>query len=98
MFLTAFTGVQDLTAIADPSSPDQMVLSWRPDSASFYIVDYALLNRGLCEPIPSPSRVTAAPVRVPGQSTSFTVVGLEPSSTYAFYVQSYYGVPEGVFR
>ncbi|XP_071797735.1 uncharacterized protein [Asterias amurensis] len=87
---TDFNGVRELVLHAT-DNPDELFIMWSRDSSSFYTIAYELTNRGQCEPIDSPTRVLVPDV-INGDTTSFTLSGLEPASLYRVYVQSHYGV------
>ncbi|XP_038069022.1 angiopoietin-1 receptor-like [Patiria miniata] len=73
----------------------QLQVSWQPDACvSAYILEYALTNRGQCEEIESPQRVSL-PGPLDGQTTSHVITGLISCSTYMVYIRPQYNAVRG---
>ncbi|XP_038068801.1 angiopoietin-1 receptor-like [Patiria miniata] len=86
-------GVLGLKVISD--DPHQLQVTWQPDPCvSGYILEYALTNRGQCEEIESPQRVSL-PGPLDGQTTSHVITGLISSSTYMVYIRPQYNGTQG---
>ncbi|XP_038066685.1 receptor-type tyrosine-protein phosphatase F-like [Patiria miniata] len=86
-------GVLGLKVLSD--GPDQLQVSWQPDACvSGYILEYALTNRGQCEEIESPQKVSL-PGPLDGQTTRRVITGLISSSTYMVYIRPQYSSTEG---
>ncbi|XP_038066669.1 angiopoietin-1 receptor-like [Patiria miniata] len=73
----------------------QLQVSWQSDACvSGYILEYALTNRGQCEEIESPQRVSL-PGPLDDQTTSHVITGLISRSTYMVYIRPQYNAARG---
>ena len=91
---TADNGVLGLGVTS--GDPHQLLIAWQPDScASGYSLQYELTNRGQCEEISSPQRISIQDT-LNGQTTYNFIIGLESRSVYMVYIRPLYDGMQGL--